>query len=458
MSRTATPAGTRSNQVTKREPQSPYELPKDDLPTDKVYLTFRLRPSMGEIVHAEHPDKSPEAGVGLWPRLGNRPSASALVAYYIGYDVFFSVMPPRRTTISYGQIWDPATRLAPQPPAIPIHPFYRREFLLQLPSGVEPIGKLTRELLTGGLPGIAAAERALDNEGHVAPANYARIARALSRRLSDSADYFYSLDLRLQDPELDPLADFLINVKEGHCERYASGLVLMLRSVGIPSRLVKGFHGIEKDDKGELYVRYSHAHSWAEALVPDPKNPGREVWITLDPTPSQSAKATGMEAWLEWFNDRFAEARRSFRRNVVEFDVEAQTDWFTALQARLLQPATAMNLAGILAIGGLGIFLWRRRAARASGPADVRVDWMRSFLRLAERHGRRPRAEETWSEYIASLRAAWGSSLSADLSAQLGRIADSYDQIRFGRDPLDPAREAELAGSVRRLRLALEQG
>src|SRR5204862_4932489 len=128
------------------------------------------------------------------------------------------------------------------------------------------IATWTRALLPR-LPGLSAAERTLDAEGHIAAANHVRVARALSRHLSDSGEYLYSLDLRLQDNKLDPIADFLINVKEGHCERYASGLVLMLRSIGIPARLVKGFHGLEKDERGDFHVRFSHAHSWVETLV-----------------------------------------------------------------------------------------------------------------------------------------------------------------------------------------------
>ena len=436
----------------KREMQSPYDLPKEPkLPAEKVYLTFRLRPSMGEIVHAEHLDKSDAAGVGMWPRVGSRSSAISLMAYYEGYDVFFSVMPQRRGAIAYGQIWDPATRSAPQPRVDSIHPYYRSEYLLEAPP--KKLVPWTRDLLPR-LTGITAAEQKLDGSGRILPANQERIARALSRHLSDSGEYLYSLDLRLKDPELDPIVDFLLNVREGHCERYASGLVLMLRAVGIPSRLVKGFHGLDKDEHGESHVRYSHAHSWAEALVPDPKRSGGEVWIALDPTPSESAKAVGLQAWIEWWNERFASARRSFRSNILEFGIDEQSDWFRSLAARLSEPATLATLGGLLATAVLGGILWRRRLRTASARADVRADWMRSFLRVAERHGRPPRVDETWSEYIAALRAEW--SLNAELSALLGRFADSYDQVRFGRDPLQPAREAELADGVKQLRAALE--
>ena len=435
-----------------RGSQSPYDLPKDPnppLPADKVYLTFHLRPSLRVIVHAEHLDKHEEAGVGLWPQVGHRRSSNSLLSYYDGYDAFYSVMPTRPATIAYGQIWDPAKRLTPQPPLGRIHPVYRSEFLLETPP--ESIVKWTRDLVKRLAPG------SLDDKDRVVLANQVRIARTLSGYLSDSGEYFYSLDLRLINTKIDPLADFLMNVKEGHCERYASGLVLMLRAVGIPARLVKGFHGLDKDENGDVHVRYTHAHSWVEALVPNPDGKGGEVWLTLDPTPSQTVKATGIQAWLEWCNDRFAEARRSFRRNVVEFDVDAQTDWFASLSARLLQPWTLATLGGSFALAAGGIVLWRRWAMDRSLHGDVRVDWMRSFLRLAERHGRPPRADETWSEYVASLHAAWHASLSGDLSLLLARFGDSYNQLRFGSDPLDPAREAELADGVKRLRKALEK-
>ena len=45
------------------------------------------------------------------------------------------------------------------------------------------------------------------------------------------------------DPKLDPVEDFLVNRKAGHCEYFASALALLLRSVDIRSRVVNGFKG-----------------------------------------------------------------------------------------------------------------------------------------------------------------------------------------------------------------------
>ena len=119
-------------------------------------------------------------------------------------------------------------------------------------------------------------------------------ARILEAYLRDSGEYNYSLDLSVDDPSIDPVEDFVFNRKQGHCEYFASALALMLRGVGIPSRLISGFKGAQYNVKSlKLEVRDLHAHAWVEAFVDD-------RWITLDATPgerdlevaSQEEKAT----------------------------------------------------------------------------------------------------------------------------------------------------------------------
>jgi protein-glutamine gamma-glutamyltransferase len=111
-------------------------------------------------------------------------------------------------------------------------------------------------------------------------------ARKLESFLRDSGQFSYTLEMDVKDRRLDPVEDFLVNRKKGHCEYFASALALLLRSVNIPSRMVNGFKGGDWNELTEtMNVRQKHAHSWVEAFVglgPD-KLP---VWITLDPTPS----------------------------------------------------------------------------------------------------------------------------------------------------------------------------
>ena len=103
-------------------------------------------------------------------------------------------------------------------------------------------------------------------------------AAQLERHLK--THYGYTLQLPSQ-PSKDPVADFLFERKQGHCEYFASSMAVMLRSLGIPSRVVNGFHGGEFNRiTGEYIVRARDAHSWVEAYFPG------EGWITFDPTPS----------------------------------------------------------------------------------------------------------------------------------------------------------------------------
>ncbi len=123
---------------------------------------------------------------------------------------------------------------------------------------------------------------------------YQRI-RAIQDYLQDQTVFTYSLEQTRSDTTIDPIVDFVMNTREGHCEYFASAIALMLRSVGIPSRIVVGYKTSEWNPIGGYYVvRHLHAHAWAEAyLAPDeiPKDlkyrgrAGQAAWLRLDPTP-----------------------------------------------------------------------------------------------------------------------------------------------------------------------------
>jgi transglutaminase-like putative cysteine protease len=77
----------------------------------------------------------------------------------------------------------------------------------------------------------------------------------------------------------DPVLDFLFLNKSGHCEYFATGMVLLARAAGIPARFVAGYRVAEETPFGYYVVRERNAHAWVEAWVP-----GRG-WTTRDPTP-----------------------------------------------------------------------------------------------------------------------------------------------------------------------------
>lgn len=123
------------------------------------------------------------------------------------------------------------------------------------------------------------------------PRNPEARARAMESFLREGG-YRYTLQQSVVDPSLDPVADFLVNRKQGHCEYFASALALLLRSANIPSRVVNGFKGGDWNTLARVYyVRQKHAHSWVEAYIGDDAR-GRPIWLTLDPTPPAQRDAT----------------------------------------------------------------------------------------------------------------------------------------------------------------------
>jgi len=81
-------------------------------------------------------------------------------------------------------------------------------------------------------------------------------------------------------PGYDPV-DWFLNVQHvGFSNYYASAMVTMLRSLGIPSRMVVGFAPGEWDDERDAWVvRSKHYHAWPEVYFP------QYGWVEFEPTP-----------------------------------------------------------------------------------------------------------------------------------------------------------------------------
>jgi hypothetical protein len=105
--------------------------------------------------------------------------------------------------------------------------------------------------------------------------------------------YSYTLDFVGRSPE-NPIEDFLFRYRSGQCEYFASSMVLMLRSQGIPARLVTGFLGGEYNPfEGYYIVRENNAHAWVEAYV------AGLGWQIFDPTPPAGRPGeAGEGSWL----------------------------------------------------------------------------------------------------------------------------------------------------------------
>jgi hypothetical protein len=130
------------------------------------------------------------------------------------------------------------------------------------------------------------------------------------------SNYRYNLDVpSLQSAH--PLEDFLLTRKTGYCEHYATAMVMLLRTVGIPARLVTGFLATEWNEFGQYYtVRQRDAHAWVEVYFP------QSGWIMLDPTPASSAAT--MLAWWQSAGSAVDAARLKWDSLFVNYSVGDQ--------------------------------------------------------------------------------------------------------------------------------------
>ena len=290
-----------------------------------------------------------------------------------------------------------------------------------------------------------------------------RRARAVENYLR--TQYKYSLAPLEREPA-DPLAHFLFERREGHCEYYASAMAVMLRAVWVPARVATGFLGGTRNPiSGWHVVRASDAHAWVEAWIP-----GRG-WIAFDPTPP-APEASPLLAWSRL--SLWADAFDTFWQEwVLGYDLDRQLtlafqvdrgrrsislrtagNWWKELEARLklgrqaaagAAPWAALGLlrgAGAAFGGPWLLRRWRdrlrlRRWQRGEGSASDAALLYRRMLALLERQGHRKPPAQTPLEFARSLP-------EPALAKAVESFTRAYHELRYGGRPSQAARMAEL--------------
>jgi protein-glutamine gamma-glutamyltransferase len=138
----------------------------------------------------------------------------------------------------------------------------RRFTALELPGSTA--------LETSPYRGVRALARRLTAQ---APSTFDAV-EAIARHLRGSYQYSESPPRRRY-----PLAAFLFRDRIGYCQQFSGAMALMLRTLGIPSRVAAGFSPGTATDDGFL-VSDLDAHSWVEVYF------NRIGWVAFDPTPA----------------------------------------------------------------------------------------------------------------------------------------------------------------------------
>jgi len=221
-----------------------------------------------------------------------------------------------------------------------------------------------------------------------------QLAIAIEQFLISRSGFTYSLNQNSPDvPGLDPIEQFMSIHKQGNCQYFASAMTLMLRSQGIPARLVVGYSTDEFNSVGGFYIaRQLHAHAWVEALIDtkwipederylslrddvDPQAPPEDshgspedsdgYWVRLDPTPGgggverpdggrvSDVFQLAQNIWIDYVVDRNASgsSRRDFGSEGSDAVASQYQSMFRWINLKLSQIQAGQLGGGALAIG-----------------------------------------------------------------------------------------------------------
>ena len=298
--------------------------------------------------------------------------------------------------------------------------------------------------------------------------------RAANIELYLKSHYGYTLDLTGRQTD-DPLAYFLFERREGHCEYFAAAMTVMLRDLGIPARYVGGFLPGEYNDLGGDYIiRASDAHAWVEAYFPG------YGWITFDPTPAGNGKRKGLLArmglywdwfqfaWDEWvINYDFGhqmnlaqnvqKTSRDWGERTLRYYHDKQRDAIRLLMALdrrteaspYFLPSVLVFLIALLIylrgrpLIGYLIARWRVRARRGGNlTASLAALEYREMLRLLEKRGWKKAPSQTPLEFASAIPAT-------DLSAPVAQLTELYQSARFGDHAAPIDQMSSLLRSIR---------
>jgi hypothetical protein len=352
------------------------------------------------------------------------------------------------------------------------------EQLLSLPEELSEVRRLTREIISTLPPGTADDDEAKAN--------------AILNYLRDSGRYEYTTKAAVDNSRMDPIEDFLVNRKKGHCEYFASALALMFRAADIPARLVTGFKGGSfEGQSGSFFVQERFAHAWVEARI-------FNRWVTFDPTPavrdtkantaakqSQSLWAAVHDAmvmvWLSGIGMNSQQQReqvylpmqrlgqRSWQR-LLDLKQKFESVWAGAMET-IRNPdqwfswrggLTAFVLLTALAIfykliskvvRRIGSIGRRRDGAEGSGPE---VAFYLRFKEIVDQAGLVQERSQTAQEFGQTVKRMLGRQLDeAGLSALPGTVSDEFYRVRFGGEKLSTIDEDRLERRLWRLEACL---
>jgi transglutaminase-like putative cysteine protease len=205
----------------------------------------------------------------------------------------------------------------------------------------------------------------------------------------------YNLNVGPQPPGTNSVDWFLFQSRQGFCEHIASAMAILLRAVGVPTRLAVGFDtGSYNPLTGFYEVHESDAHAWVEVYYP---NVG---WVDYDPTQRVPDAAPGLSSIF--IAPQILRAIGRFLGSLIPEPVRCFFESVGRSLATLGRSLVgALLLVGAVALAVLGALALRRRRRRQEKHLVGAAAAYRTMLDLFEARGVERHDSETPQEHLA---------------------------------------------------------
>jgi transglutaminase-like putative cysteine protease len=262
-----------------------------------------------------------------------------------------------------------------------------------------------------------------------------------------------TVDTKIQaaPPKRDSVDYFLFTSQRGYFDYHASAMVVLLRSVGVPSRLAVGYTLRPQDripDTNVYVLSEANAFAWPEVYFPT------LGWVEFNPTPSEPrVNRSGQDdtTFSDGTTDEFVD--ESALPNDLPVNTEPATETIQALEidesnsiiGRVVFTIVLALMALTMAVFLVFNYTWSRGLTGQPYPVQV---WEKT-LRLARWSRVRPTPQETPKDIVARLRKEL-----PDVK-DLDYMGDAYVRARYGRKDLTEAEHDRLSGIFKQARNTL---
>ncbi len=335
---------------------------------------------------------------------------------------------------------------------------YASEEALRIAEVVYPVGIVERFLgLPAGLPERVSALAAELTEG---VDNTYDKAVAIETYLRESMEYSTLQEVQEAPHDADVVDHFLFESRTGFSDYFASSMAVMLRTQGIPTRMVLGFGPGEPDAEAEGFIiRDKDSHSWPEVYF------GALGWVPFEPTPIYPTRTRGLPESPFGIGGLFGEQVDGGTDGLLEGGLDPQAEETIELDpggplsgGDGPKPLPVRYFGTPLGLGG-GLFL----AFVLVGVVTLRLVWMMQYgrlptgqtayervYRLSAFLGFRARHSQTPTEFTGGL-----SALLPQVRDEVELVSQSFVRERYGGVRPSAPEQMRLLWAWRRIKRAI---